>query len=661
MRFFKSVNAVHIFASLLAAFLASAIFATGFGDRVELFFHDTWYQVRGARTAPKDVVVVAMDELSYRNLGVSLNKAWPRELHAKLLDKLAEYGAKKVVFDILFLDPGADPKADEHLASAISKLPVALGVETAIQQVGGAGGSFSLEELLEPYAPFKKAAKQLALVALPSASGYIRGFFNQRTERTQGIPSLAEAGADVLPDQSNLPTRYDLINYYGGARTIPTYSFYQLLEEEMPLDKSLFEGKTVFVGLSLRTEVGPAQKDVFMNPATGVPIFGVEVHAVASANLKSGSWIRRLSPTTEYLILSLATAFGSLIILSVSPVVAGAVTASLALLWSIIAYLSFTQFFFLSGAFVVFITLPVVFLIATFRSFIVARRSELKLKSAFELYVAPEMVSQLQNDQMGTKLGGQKVWATAMFTDIAGFTDITEELPPEKVVEMLNEYFSQIMDVVFKNKGTLIKFIGDAVFVIWGAPVPMDNHASLAMKTAQELQDVLAKFNSLKKYPELKTRIGVNTGPMVVGNLGSDRRFDYTAIGDSINLAARIEGLNKKLGTDVLFTEAVRKDSGLNEGVLPLGDFKVKGKKEAVLLYSHFVPAVSEEIRAKLAEALKFFQRGRAENALKLFDELPNADIRLKELSIFYRSYINKVSDKMLGEEWRGEVELDEK
>jgi adenylate cyclase len=661
MRFSKGTNLIHIFSSVLAAILAATLYLTGFGNRIELYFHDTWYQLRGTRSVPNDVVVVAMDELSYRNLGVSLNQAWPRELHAQLLDKLASFGARKVVFDILFLDPGSDPKADEHLAAAMQKLPVALGVETAIQQIGGAGGSFSLEELLEPYTPFKKASKQLALVALPAQSGYIRNFFTQRTERTQLIPSLAEAGADLLPTDAKRPGPYDLINYYGGARSIPTYSFYQILEEEMPLDKGLFAGKTIFVGLSLRTEVGPAQKDVFINPATGVPIFGVEVHATASANLKEESWIHRLSPTTECLILTITAFILSLCIFVLSPVRGGIIVGLTAFIWAGAAFTLFTKNFFLPGACITFVIVPLSFLLATFRSFVVAKRSELKLKSAFELYVAPEMVSQLQNDQMGTKLGGQKVWATAMFTDIAGFTDITEELPPEKVVEMLNEYFSKVMDVVFQNRGTLIKFIGDAVFVIWGAPVPMDNHAALALKTAQELKDVFMHFNALKKYPELKTRIGINTGPMVVGNLGSDRRFDYTAIGDSINLAARIEGLNKKLGTDVLFTEAVRKDAGISEGIVPLGEFRVKGKKEAVLLYTHFTPAIPEQIQAKLSEAIKLFQRGRAESALKLFEEVDAGERRLHDLSNFYRHYIMKVSAQMSAEEWSGEVELEEK
>src|SRR5262249_42724459 len=152
---------------------------------------------------------------------------------------------------------------------------------------------------------------------------------------------------------------------------------------------------------------------------------------------------------------------------------------------------------------------------------------------------SPEMAAAVASNAESLQLGGRQVFATALFTDIAGFTRISERLNPVETAAMLNSYFSEVMDAIFEKRGTLIKFIGDAVFALWGAPIDEPRHRQRAYEAARSIMNDVFRFNESSGFPALQTRIGLNSGPMLVGNLGAKRRFDFTAIGDSVNLASR--------------------------------------------------------------------------------------------------------------------------
>jgi adenylate cyclase len=213
-------------------------------------------------------------------------------------------------------------------------------------------------------------------------------------------------------------------------------------------------------------------------------------------------------------------------------------------------------------------------------------RDREKIKRAFGLYLSPEMVRRLAENPDAVNLGGQEIVGTAVFTDIKGFTSIAEGMGAHETAAMLNAYFSDATTHVFEAGGTLIKYIGDAVFAIWGAPIRRDDHATqacvaaLALAHAQE-----AAGPDAGPVARLVTRIGVHTGPMLVGNLGSSQRFDYTAIGDAVNLASRIEGLNKAFGTRALASgEAIAATDG-RFVTRPLGRIRVVGRKEPVEIH----------------------------------------------------------------------------
>jgi adenylate cyclase len=652
---------------LLVPMLVSALVGTGLwilwflplGERFEISVVDYWFSLRGKVESPNDIVVVAMDEVSYRDLNIPLNQAWPRKVHAQLINRLADLGARRVVFDILFLDAGSDPQADEEFAQALNRVPVFLGAESAVQQIGGASGSFALEEMLEPYAPFARNAAGVALVALPETDGVVRRFMTERSEVSAAYPTLAEAGAGfAVGDGKQRPSNRDLINFFGGTRAIQTLSYYQVLQTERPIPETLIKDKIVFVGLALRTATGPAQKDVFATSFGGAQVFGAEIHATAAANLIRGNWIRRLPAAVEQLaevFLAIALTF---LLINCSPARGGLVLAGCIIAWGAISYGSFVSGLFLPGALLFLIILPLAYLGSTLYYYFVAQRSARQMKAAFELYLSPDMAAQLSSGDSRTALGGSKTWATALFTDIAEFTNITEEMPAERVAEMLNAYFTEVMEVVFQNKGTLIKFIGDAVFVLWGAPIRIDNHAELAIRTGLALNSEVERFNKSGRFPALRTRIGLNTGPMVVGNLGSKRRFDYTAIGDSVNLASRVEGLNKYFGTSFLFTEATRKEAGNSIAAVPVAHVRVVGKKETISLFTTFEPAPSPTLISAMNELLEQFKGRRWSAVRELCLKIAALEPKLEGVARLYRTSADHLEAEPPPTGWAGEMDF---
>jgi adenylate cyclase len=382
----------------------------------------------------------------------------------------------------------------------------------------------------------------------------------------------------------------------------------------------------------------------------------VEIHATAAQNLIDSTWIKRATQNDELIWLGLACFLLSLLILTVRPVRAMILVLSSFLIWSGLAYTSFANYFFLPGAVMVCMVLPMVLLVSTVAYYFITLRRQLQVQRAFEFYVSPEMAREMANNPEALRPGGHQVIATALFTDIAGFTDISETMTAEGVANMLNAYFTEVMDVIFTNSGTLIKFIGDAVFVLWGAPIKLDDHAQKACETALVIQREVERFNATKRFPELHTRIGINTGSMVVGNLGSVKRFDFTAIGDSVNLASRVEGINKYFGTSVMVTEAAWQQTDKSFNSLFMGAIKVVGKKQAIGLHALFESALSQDAGKKWLAAYELFKSRQWDDAQAGFLDAARDEPRIKKAAGLYMSQIESHRKKDPGGDWAGEI-----
>ena len=279
---------------------------------------DLLFRFRGERQPPSDVVQVAIDEQSYLQFGVPLTSAWPRALHARLLRALAQAGATRVVFDVIFSGASPEKLADRDFASAISRVPTVLGAALGVSQRATANGSFLLEELIAPDLIFERESVGIGAVGLPLRLGRVRGFFDSTSNVFPQVRGLAEMAVTLDRKSQESPGSRGLINFYGARGTIPTIPYEMVISsgalagdgvtnnepDNLGHLNSVFRNKVVFVGLSLKSSTGPAQRDAFSTPYDHAT-FGTEIHATAAANLLYNDWIRQLSAVNQCLVVVL--------------------------------------------------------------------------------------------------------------------------------------------------------------------------------------------------------------------------------------------------------------------------------------------------------------------------------------------------------------------
>ena len=285
------------------------------------------------------------------------------------------------------------------------------------------------------------------------------------------------------------------------------------------------------------------------------------------------------------------------------------------------------------------------------------------LEQSMSMYLSPKLVKKFARDKDRSLLqpGAQKQTLTFLFSDIAGFTSVSEGMDSDELALMMNEYFERAVgNCVHPTDGTVVKYIGDAIFAFWNAPEPQPDHARRACDAALRFR---AMSNTEVRGKKLLTRIGLHTGVANVGNFGSSTRVDYTAIGEDVNLAARMEGLNKYLGTTVLLTGAVRAEMGEGFVTRYLGRFQLKGFEQAAEVYELIGPADTAGATTffnQFDHAVHVFQKGDFAAAGAMFRRVQDA-LPLDGPTKFYLKHLEELHDHPLPPSWRGEVELKEK
>ena len=306
--------------AILLSFFALPMSSTDTFARMELVQSDNLFIARGISAPHPDIMIVSMDEQSYSTLDVPIIGAWPRELHTRLINRLADDKAKRIVFDIIFKDSGQDVAADQALAVAMKRVPTILGAASGLSQRATLNGSFFLEELIKPAPIFEEAAAGIGIIGLPQRFGRVRNFLVNRSELFPDVPSLAEV-ASATTGNGKLgvltPNADALIKFDGDARTIPTVPYEMVVADKHPLPAGTFTGKIVFVGLSLRSRTGPSQREAFVTPFDQ-GTFGTEIHATATSNLLKQDWIREVSPVTNLFICGALAAFVAFVVLALS-------------------------------------------------------------------------------------------------------------------------------------------------------------------------------------------------------------------------------------------------------------------------------------------------------------------------------------------------------
>jgi len=390
------------------------------------------------------------------------------------------------------------------------------------------------------------------------------------------------------------------INYHGPSYTYPHYSMADIIEHKAPA--GAFSGKIVLVGATA-TGIG----DLRTTPFGGLDYPGVEIHANVIDNILHQNFLLRGAKQSLWdlaLILFFGVPLGIWMAL-VSPRWMGFGIVMLAVLVAV------DYFAFLKGSWLNF-TIPAltitanVLLVSLYRA-LIEEKEKRRVRTAFGQYLSPEVVRRLLlNPEL---VEPRKTEITVMFSDIRGFTTISEKLDAQELAVFLNQYLSDMTQIVFERRGTLDKYIGDAVMAFWGAPFEEEGHAVLGCQTAL---DMMAQIHKMQKKleaqgkPRLDIGIGLNTGVASVGNMGSSLRYGYTALGDSVNLSSRLEGLNKDYGTHILVNETTylaARNSGFIFRELDL--IRVKGKLQPVVIYE--LVAFSSDLTAEMQTLLDRF------------------------------------------------------
>ncbi len=423
-----------------------------------------------------------------------------------------------------------------------------------------------------------REALVLGTTRLPAPVTAIPRFAGQSGPLALGRRSLIRyRGPAVLPD--------------GRTPTYRTYSFYdlfyseqQLLEGQTPLiDPATFRGGLVFVGA---TAVG--LKDVFAVPlgATGA-MAGPHIHANVADMVLSGQVIHRL-PAWLCVLLALLVSVGARYAVMPTRVALG-VAGALGLLVAVHVggVLAFDR-----GLWVPVVPATLGWALATGGGFayqyLVEGREKRQVRGLFSRYLSKDVYDQVLANPALAELGGKRRTMSVLFSDMRGFTTLSESGDPEALVQQLNEYFSRMVDVVFEHRGTLDKFVGDMVMALYGAPLDDEDHAEHAVATAVAMVKALESLNrewARQGRPTLGIGIGINSGEMIAGTIGSRQVRSYTVIGDAVNLGARLESLNKEYGTSIIISDATRRQLRTSWALRPLGGVVVKGKSVAVDIY----------------------------------------------------------------------------
>ena len=592
---------------LIIIILLAATIPLGIWERAEGNIYNSWFKLRGVEPPGDEIVVVAIDDRSIRELGETY--PWPRHIHAELLSRINEAGI--VAFDVVFDLPGA-PDSDAAFAAAIENhgRVVLASAFTLTQSMEGWE-----QELIQPLPVFLAECDAMGFINMPEDLDNVvrRATVLDTNYFDRAYPSFALAiaalavGADpydleltssgvkwagdrVTPLQG---PHQVLVNYFGPAGTFTTVSYIDVLSGSIP--PSFWTNKIVLIG-----PYSALAQDVFQTPFTrgnmvlhgSPPVPGVEVNASVVKTHLDGSYIRRAGTGLNVLVFVVITCLCLVLIRRGNPWLGLAVTLLLAAVATgLAAALWFNSRYWLDLA-APLAGLALVYTVVTAENFVRTEMERRRTRSMFGRYVSPVVVEQLMSQPGLANLGGSRQEVTIMFCDIRGFTSFSESRSPEEVVARLNIYLTVLTREVFRYGGTLDKYLGDGLMAIFGAPIPHPDHSSRALAAAQDMHRAVARENEITPDQQpLHIGIGLSTGPVLVGNVGSPERMEYTVIGGEVNLASRVESMNKEMKTDILFSDRTYRHlqatgTPADGRIIPLGEVAIRGLKEKIDIFT---------------------------------------------------------------------------
>ncbi len=586
-------------------FVTNRILYKGF-ESLDLKINDTLYQPDN--NPELDIYVIGIDAASQEDSALGDMQNWSRGLYADLLDKLhhkadpndpedEDYSPAVVCFDILFTKNG-DAEGDQRFADACAKYGDTIqGIHYTIgRKVVGVGVIQEvpvIEYVARPYDALYAVSRVACTNNKISDDGYARTLFID-TYSEDNLDSLALAAYKAYLEyngETYVPHKYFANNekniYFTYSRGVQKKtkpfeykSFYDALTYE---DLAKYcNGRIVFVG-----GYAPGMSDDFFTPASSDKMYGVDIHANTLEAIAQGKLQIPANRTVTAIVYSILSMLLVFFVYLVSLPIAITGSAAVIALDVLANFICRKNGIYLQ---IVYLVIPAILILATsiVRHYLAARAEKAKINNAFKMYVAPEVVDEMAGS--GTyelKLGGQTKDIAVLFIDIRGFTTMSEGLHPEEVVSILNEYFGLVTDAIFKNKGTLDKFIGDAAMAVFNSPNDLDDYVYRAVHTAWDIalgSQALAQKLLDTHGRTINYGIGVNCGPATIGNIGSEFRMDFTAIGDTVNTSARLEA-NAKAG-QILISQAVYDRVKEWIETEDIGTIPLKGKSNEIFVYN---------------------------------------------------------------------------
>jgi len=571
---------------------------------------------------PPNSAIVVIDENTMSAMS-DLGVRWPfpRSIFAQLIVALQLAGAERVLVDFTFFEESNSPAEDALLASVAAASPCVTLARTRERPP-----VFWDQEFIRSHPVFFKNPRT-AFVELPSdADGVARRYQIQGSlaaaafnpppsdgfQLVRWRSSFRQLHANGVPPLSAAPFiaagRSVIERISAAAPNLDPEGISAALAKEPPLNGTtadLVKGRIVFVGTNASGTFD------FKPLPVGDVEPGILLHWTAWTNLAGSGFIRAASPVSM-LVVAMAV-IGAIIWSGRRQLALAAPLFMAGMLAMVIVGGSYAALsagcFFPPATPLSAILLTLLGVVA--ETFWIEQARKREIQSMFGAYVDPHVVEQLVRNPDSIQLGGERREATVFFSDLAGFTDLSEKLPPEQMVEVVNAYLEQTSECLHKHGAYVDKYIGDAVMAVFGVPLSLPDHAVAACKSALEAYRAIDAINekyAAKVGVKLKVRIGLNTGEMIVGNLGSSRKKNYTVMGDAVNLASRLEGANKAFGTGILIGEETAKRV---QGVLatrPLARLRVKGKAHAIEV--HTLMGVPEELSATEREFLSAYRTG---------------------------------------------------
>ncbi len=594
-------------------------------------FSDRLY---GNQAPLNNILIIAIDDISINTIG---RWPWQRDVFAQLLPKISD--AKAIGIDVSFFENSYNDSSLNSTLNSMNNVVLASEINNDL--------------FFKPIFNVSHGYVNL----LTDSDGVTRSFQLGLSEdfKETTMPFAFEVYKKYSSVESYSQAR-KIINFAGEPGSFDSISFYEALNSKIDS-----KNRIILIGAT-----APNLHDSYFVPTSnGISMPGVEIHANIIQNILLDNFLNEQGNLSLIVLVIITSILGFFLLSRIKIYYAFPLVIFIIFLYGIMGIYLFNIYNYLLDLFYVPLSLFVFTFAGIAMNYLEEKKQRAYLTDAFGKYVSKDLLSEIISKKHQLKLGGAKREITVFFSDIRKFTTISEKLPPEKLVRFVNEYFTEMTKIIMENKGTVDKFVGDAIMAFWNAPFLEKDHSRLACNAAvsqirrlRELQKSWKKRN----LPILDIGCGIHTGEAIIGNLGSEDRFDYTAMGDSVNLSSRLEGLTKQYGVKIIISESTYKNIKSEFKCRMLDVVKVKGKKLPIRIYELIVDDNSKTnlLISKFENAFNLYSKSKFKKAKLEFEGI----LKMKKDDFPSKVFIercNKFLDSPPGKSWDGSFESKEK